>query len=118
MLFRSALRQIHIGGEAMPLDGPAQWLKAGLGHVRLPLLSIQACSALEKGQPIFDSLFVYENAPVESAVVSGAEQISAKSDSARTHTNYPMTVVVYPGDALGLHLSYDKRFFDEATVIG
>uniref|UniRef100_UPI000A425593 non-ribosomal peptide synthetase n=1 Tax=Pseudomonas sp. MIACH TaxID=1078355 RepID=UPI000A425593 len=30
-----ALRQVHIGGEAMPLDGPAQWLKAGLGHVRL-----------------------------------------------------------------------------------
>ncbi|WP_428488157.1 amino acid adenylation domain-containing protein [Pseudomonas chlororaphis] len=30
-----ALRQIHIGGEAMPLDGPAQWLRAGLGHVRL-----------------------------------------------------------------------------------
>ncbi len=30
-----ALRQIHIGGEAMPLDGPAQWLNAGLGHVRL-----------------------------------------------------------------------------------
>ncbi|WP_282363322.1 non-ribosomal peptide synthase/polyketide synthase [Pseudomonas sp. PS01297] len=85
-------------------------------HEHLPLLSIQACSALDKGQPIFDSLFVYENAPVESAVVSGAEQISAKSDSARTHTNYPMTVVVYPGDALGLHLSYDKRFFDEATV--
>ena len=85
-------------------------------HEHLPLLKIQACSALEKGQPIFDSLFVYENAPVESAVVSGAEQISAKSDSARTHTNYPMTVVVYPGDALGLHLSYDQRFFDEATV--
>nr|WP_256589251.1 non-ribosomal peptide synthetase [Pseudomonas sp. IB20]MCV2228159.1 amino acid adenylation domain-containing protein [Pseudomonas sp. AU10] len=30
-----ALRQVHIGGEAMPLEGPAQWLKAGLGHVRL-----------------------------------------------------------------------------------
>ena len=85
-------------------------------HEHLPLLQIQACSALDKGQSIFDSLFVYENAPVESAVVSGAEQISAKSDSARTHTNYPMTVVVYPGDALGLHLSYDKRFFDDATA--
>ena len=85
-------------------------------HEHLPLLKIQACSGLEKGQSIFDSLFVYENAPVESAVVSGAQQISARSDSARTHTNYPMTVVVYPGDALGLHLSYDKRFFDEATV--
>ncbi|QJI12243.1 non-ribosomal peptide synthase/polyketide synthase [Pseudomonas sp. ADAK22] len=30
-----ALRQVHIGGEAMPLDGPALWRHAGLGHVRL-----------------------------------------------------------------------------------
>ncbi|WP_426123573.1 amino acid adenylation domain-containing protein [Pseudomonas sp. PSPC2-3] len=30
-----ALRQVHIGGEAMPLDGPAMWRRAGLGHVRL-----------------------------------------------------------------------------------
>ncbi|AKA23541.1 non-ribosomal peptide synthase/polyketide synthase [Pseudomonas chlororaphis] len=30
-----ALRQVHIGGEAMPLDGPAQWQRAGLGQVRL-----------------------------------------------------------------------------------
>ena len=72
-------------------------------HEHLPLLSIQACSALDKGQPIFDSLFVYENAPVESAVVSGAEQISAKSDSARTHTNYPMTVA-----SSKKRLSYDR----------
>ncbi|WP_137821500.1 non-ribosomal peptide synthase/polyketide synthase [Pseudomonas sp. D(2018)] len=85
-------------------------------HEHLPLVKIQACSALEKGQQIFDSLFVYENAPVESAVESGAREISAKSDTARTHTNYPLTVVVYPGDALGLHLSYDQRYFDEPTI--
>uniref|UniRef100_UPI00261FE8C5 non-ribosomal peptide synthetase n=1 Tax=Pseudomonas sp. TaxID=306 RepID=UPI00261FE8C5 len=30
-----ALRQLHIGGEAMPLDGPLLWQRAGLGHVRL-----------------------------------------------------------------------------------
>jgi len=30
-----ALRQMHIGGEAMPLDGPLLWQRAGLGHVRL-----------------------------------------------------------------------------------
>ncbi|MBA1292719.1 amino acid adenylation domain-containing protein [Pseudomonas lurida] len=30
-----ALRQVHIGGEAMPLDGPALWRQAGLGAVRL-----------------------------------------------------------------------------------
>ncbi|WP_248752418.1 non-ribosomal peptide synthase/polyketide synthase [Pseudomonas sp. MWU15-20650] len=31
----AALRQVHIGGEAMPLDGPLLWQRAGLGRVRL-----------------------------------------------------------------------------------
>ncbi|HHG4437423.1 TPA: amino acid adenylation domain-containing protein, partial [Pseudomonas aeruginosa] len=30
-----ALRQIHIGGEAMPLEGPKLWRQAGMGRVRL-----------------------------------------------------------------------------------
>ncbi|MBM9960869.1 hypothetical protein JTL80_33950, partial [Pseudomonas aeruginosa] len=47
---------------------------------------------------------------------SSAEELQARSDTARTHTNYPLTVVVYPGDDLGLHLSYDERYFDEETV--
>lgn len=46
---------------------------------------------------MFDSLFVYENAPVESKLFSSAEELQARSDTARTHTNYPLTVVVYPG---------------------
>jgi non-ribosomal peptide synthetase component F len=31
----------------------------------LPLVTIQERSELPKGQPLFDSLFVFENAPVE-----------------------------------------------------
>ncbi|SDI16727.1 non-ribosomal peptide synthase domain TIGR01720/amino acid adenylation domain-containing protein [Pseudomonas flavescens] len=108
----------------MPTAGSVrQWLQALLEHnlalrehEHLPLLKIQACSAIGGNQQLFDSLFVFENAPLESAVVSGAEALSAIADSARTHTNYPLTVVIYPGDELGLHLSYDQRFFDEATV--
>ncbi|MEN1368027.1 condensation domain-containing protein, partial [Pseudomonas aeruginosa] len=64
-------------------------------HEHLSLVQIQACSALEKGQRMFDSLFVYENAPVESKLFSSAEELQARSDTARTHTNYPLTVVVY-----------------------
>lgn len=55
-------------------------------HEHLPLLKIQACSALDKGQSIFDSLFVYENAPVESAVVTGAEHIARSTARAPTPT--------------------------------
>ncbi|WP_287815920.1 condensation domain-containing protein, partial [Pseudomonas sp.] len=85
-------------------------------HEHLPLVSIQECSELPKGQALFDSLFVFENAPVDATVLEGAEGLNAKSGSGRTHTNYPLTVVCYPGDDLGLHLSYDQRFFEAATI--
>ncbi|AVO54972.1 non-ribosomal peptide synthase/polyketide synthase [Ectopseudomonas mendocina] len=108
----------------MPQSGSVrQWLQALFEHnlalrehEHLPLLKIQACSAIGGNQQLFDSLFVFENAPLESSVVSGAQELSAIADSARTHTNYPLTVVIYPGDELGLHLSYDQRYFDEATI--
>ncbi|WP_129933703.1 MULTISPECIES: non-ribosomal peptide synthetase [unclassified Pseudomonas] len=82
----------------------------------LPLVAIQACSELPKGQPLFDSLFVFENAPVETAVLDHAQHLNASSDSGRTHTNFPLTAVCYPGDDLGLHLSFDQRYFDYPTV--
>ncbi|MEG0859820.1 MAG: non-ribosomal peptide synthetase [Pseudomonas sp.] len=100
-----------------------QWLK-GLfernmelrEYEYLPLVSIQECSELPKGQPLFDSLFVFENAPVEVAVLDRAQSLNASSDSGRTHTNFPLTAVCYPGDDLGLHLSFDQRYFDTSTV--
>ncbi|VVQ15594.1 Linear gramicidin synthase subunit B [Pseudomonas fluorescens] len=111
----------------MPEDGQRcsvrQWLGGLLDHNMqlreyeyLPLVNIQEQSELPKGQPLFDSLFVFENAPVEVSVLDRAQSLNATSDSGRTHTNFPLTAVCYPGDDLGLHLSYDQRYFDEATV--
>ncbi|MGH8463122.1 MAG: condensation domain-containing protein, partial [Pseudomonas sp.] len=82
----------------------------------LPLVGIQECSELPKGQPLFDSLFVFENAPVDVSVLDRAQTLNASSDSGRTHTNFPLTAVCYPGDDLGLHLSFDQRYFDTPTV--
>ena len=100
-----------------------QWLSALLDcnmqlreYEYLPLVNIQEQSELPKGQPLFDSLFVFENAPVEVSVLDRAQSLNATSDSGRTHTNFPLTAVCYPGDDLGLHLSYDQRYFDESTV--
>jgi amino acid adenylation domain-containing protein/non-ribosomal peptide synthase protein (TIGR01720 family) len=87
-------------------------------HEYVPLVQIQECSELPKGQPLFDSLFVFENAPVEVSVLDRAQSLSASSDSGRTHTNFPLTAVCYPGDDLGLHLSFDQRYFDGETVEG
>lgn len=113
----------------LPEDGQRcsvrQWLSALLDsnmqlreYEYLPLVTIQEHSELPKGQPLFDSLFVFENAPVEVSVLDRAQSLNATSDSGRTHTNFPLTAVCYPGDDLGLHLSYDQRYFDESTVQG
>ena len=113
----------------LPEDGQAcsvrQWLSELLDsnmqlreYEYLPLVTIQEHSELPKGQPLFDSLFVFENAPVEVSVLDRAQSLNATSDSGRTHTNFPLTAVCYPGDDLGLHLSYDQRYFDETTVQG
>ncbi|NMX54430.1 non-ribosomal peptide synthetase [Pseudomonas sp. WS 5146] len=105
--------------------GVRQWLSGLLDsnmqlreYEYLPLVTIQEHSELPKGQPLFDSLFVFENAPVEVSVLDRAQSLNATSDSGRTHTNFPLTAVCYPGDDLGLHLSYDQRYFDETTVQG
>ena len=102
-----------------------QWLSSLLDsnmqlreYEYLPLVTIQEHSELPKGQPLFDSLFVFENAPVEVSVLDRAQSLNATSDSGRTHTNFPLTAVCYPGDDLGLHLSYDQRYFDATTVQG
>ena len=85
-------------------------------HEYLSLVDIQRCSEVPKGEPLFDSLFVFENAPVEMSVLDQAREFNATSDSGRTHTNFPLTAVCYPGGALGLHISYDQRYFDRETI--
>ena len=111
----------------MPAEGQAlgvrQWLSNLLEHNMelreyeyLPLVTIQERSELPKGQPLFDSLFVFENAPVDMTVMDRAHSLKATSDSGRTHTNFPLTAVCYPGDDLGLHLSYDQRYFERSSV--
>ncbi|MFK5733605.1 amino acid adenylation domain-containing protein [Pseudomonas urmiensis] len=114
--------RVKLPGAQAGLSAKA-WLKSLLEynlnlreHEHLPLVDIQACSEIGSGQALFDSLFVFENAPVESSVGAQASSMKVKAGSSRTHTNYPITVVVYPGEVLGLHLSYDQRLFDGDTI--
>ncbi|MEY4544399.1 MAG: pyoverdine synthetase [Pseudomonadota bacterium] len=86
-------------------------------HEHLPLLTIQNQGEVPRGEPFFHSLFVFENAPEDVTLLRTAAGMGARSTGTRTHTNYPLTVVVYPGSRLGLHLSYDQRFFRRDTVL-
>ncbi|BCA53909.1 hypothetical protein W02_10490 [Nitrospira sp. KM1] len=100
------------------------WLKDLLAeNVRLrqfeytPLVRIQRSSEIPRGEALFHSLFVFENAPVDPALCEGRIMFRAEEEQYRVHTNYPMTVMGWPGRELGLKLSYDRRLFDSGTVL-
>ncbi|MFL5384829.1 MAG: amino acid adenylation domain-containing protein, partial [Longimicrobiaceae bacterium] len=78
---------------------------------QLPLVDIQAQSEVARGEQLFHSLFVFENAPLDRSLESWGSQLRVSFGEHRTHTNYPLTVVVIPGQRAKLVLSYDARLF-------
>jgi amino acid adenylation domain-containing protein/non-ribosomal peptide synthase protein (TIGR01720 family) len=122
LFINSIALRVHLPEAGSPVT-VGQWLQGLFAlnlrlreHEHLPLVDIQASSEIGKGQPLFDSLFVFENAPMEEGVMAEAQRLNVTADSGRTHTNYPLTVVAYPGAELGLYLSYDQRWFAPQTA--
>ncbi|OIK28411.1 non-ribosomal peptide synthetase [Streptomyces malaysiense] len=84
-------------------------------HDHLPLNMLRALTELPSGSSLFDSLVVFENYPVGDAT-AGAHGLALRDLDAREATNYPLTVVVSPGDRLAVELGYDPRCFDADTA--
>ena len=99
------------------------WLKDLLAeNVRVrqydyaPLVQMQRWSEVPRGEALFHSLFVFENAPVDRELYEGRIIFKGEEEQYRVHTNYPLTVMGWPGRELGLKISYDKRLFDADTT--
>ena len=98
------------------------WLKRlQNGQARLreyeysPLLQVQRWSEAPRDAALFESLFVFENYPIDAHAI--AESFSLKLSAARSfdRTNYPLTIVALPGRELQLQALYDdQRFAGEA----
>jgi amino acid adenylation domain-containing protein len=73
----------------------------------LSLVDIRRCCDLREG-PLFHSLFVFENAPTEAVVHQYGQAFEVETVSARVHTNYPVTIMVVPGQEYRLHISYNS----------
>ncbi|CAM0555622.1 amino acid adenylation domain-containing protein [Halomonas titanicae] len=85
-------------------------------YEHLPLVEIQSLGEQSQGRSLFDSLFVFENAPIDASITEKIHDLHVSIKGNRTHTNYPLTVVVVPGEQLMLQLSYDARKFDDSEV--
>ncbi|HTN91087.1 MAG TPA: amino acid adenylation domain-containing protein, partial [Sorangium sp.] len=81
-----------------------------------PLVQVQRWSEVERGTPLFDSLLVFQNYPVDQAVDEHRRALGIEVSTAEAWTNYPLTVYVVPGSELALTLSFDAQRLDEGTV--
>uniref|UniRef100_UPI00135AA894 non-ribosomal peptide synthetase n=1 Tax=Pseudomonas izuensis TaxID=2684212 RepID=UPI00135AA894 len=100
-----------------------QWLSALQGlnvdmrdYEHTPLTDIQGWSDFPRGETLFDSILVFENAPIDEQILEGGFQFSLDGMDHSVHTHYGLTVVILPEERLGIRVSYDRERFEAATI--
>jgi amino acid adenylation domain-containing protein/non-ribosomal peptide synthase protein (TIGR01720 family) len=84
-----------------------------LEHQHLALTDIHRVAGHDQ---LFDTLFVYENYPVDTAELSGEHELAITDFTIHESTHYPLAVVAAPGAELNLRVEYDTDVFDAANI--
>ena len=84
-----------------------------LEHQHLALNEIHRITGHDQ---LFDTLFVYENYPIDTAALFGANELAVTEFTSREYNHYPLTVQATPGTELGLRVEFDTDVFDPATI--
>ena len=84
----------------------------------MPLSDIHRASGRRAGQALFESLVVVENFPIDHAMLSagpgrGVEILDVQG---LVQTDFPLNLVVIPGDRPTLELVYQNARFDRGTI--
>ncbi|KUI46995.1 non-ribosomal peptide synthetase [Mycobacterium sp. GA-1199] len=86
---------------------------ATLEHQHLALTEIHRITGHDQ---LFDSVFVYENYPVDTAALSGEHELAVTEFASREYNHYPLTVQATPGSELGLRVEFDTDVFNAERI--
>ena len=81
-----------------------------------PLVEIQGWSNIPRGLPLFESLVVFENYPIDASLATGKGDLQINQIETFDRTNYPLTLEVMPAEKLSLQISYDRSRFEADTI--
>ncbi|OBG17975.1 hypothetical protein A5765_05100 [Mycolicibacterium celeriflavum] len=84
-----------------------------LEHQYLALRDIHRVTGHDQ---LFDTLFVYENYPIDTAAPLGSDGLAIAEFTNREYNHYPLTLVAVPGRELSLRVESDTDVFDAASV--
>lgn len=81
------------------------------------LVDVQQWSDLPSGQSLFDSILVVENFPdYQPPADRSAEALVIESRAYRVQSNYPLSLIVLPGEELTLKAVYDPGQFSAERI--
>ena len=81
-----------------------------------PLVQIQQWSEVVKGQPLFKSLLVFENYPIDALLQESDKHLQIKNGHFSERSNYPLTLAIQPGQQLSLQMIYDCSYFSDDAI--
>jgi len=80
------------------------------------LVDIQKASELSPKENLFDSLFVFENYPVDSSVKNSKASIKIEDVNSFEQTNFPLTIVSAPGENINIDAAYSNELIPEFAI--
>ncbi|NJM22257.1 MAG: amino acid adenylation domain-containing protein [Richelia sp. SM1_7_0] len=81
-----------------------------------PLVDIQGWSEVPRDIPLFESLVVFENYPLNGSLKAHNDSIQVTNIRNFEQTNYPLTLVAEPGERLSIVISYDTNLFTNDAI--
>jgi amino acid adenylation domain-containing protein/non-ribosomal peptide synthase protein (TIGR01720 family) len=106
--------RLDAGQSAVELLRETQSRQAALSQFEYSrLVDVQGWSELPREQPLFDTLFIFENYPMGGEAADDAPAgFSVGSVETVERTHYPLTCLVLPGRELSIKLVYQPARFD------
>lgn len=80
------------------------------------LVDIQEWSEIPRGTQLFENIVVFENYPFDKSLEDGIAGIKINNLKAIERTNFPLMVLIAPGDSLTIHIAYETSKFDKAFI--
>ena len=81
-----------------------------------PLEEIGRWSDLPAGTPLFDHILVFENYPLDAGMIETVPELELTQIHIAERTNYPLTVLILPGEQLRVHLVWEQSLLERPEL--
>jgi amino acid adenylation domain-containing protein len=120
LLINTVAVRVRVEGESSVVG----WLRRiqeraaeAVEYEHTPLWQVQQWSDVPRGVPLFESLIVFENYPIDASLFEQNDGLRMTDVRSAEQTNYPLTVsAVILDSQLRLQISYDQSRFDAGTI--